>query len=93
LDGEGNVRTFNTKPDRNGTVDRHAIDALAVNENAIAAMKIANRPSLAVQNRFGMTPAHILVRDANIAFVGASNAKGFAEFKLAVAESRFEIDA
>jgi hypothetical protein len=56
-------------------------------------MKIPNRPSLPVQNRFGVTPAHILVRNANLAFVRASNAKGLAEFKLAFAESRFEVDA
>jgi len=63
------------------------IDSLAIEVNAIAAVAIANAPDAIFKHDFRMDATDVVVLDANLAIVRATDAKGLYEIETLAAGS------
>ena len=90
---EVDERSFYTETNGKLAVDRNGCNALAVEEDAVAAVEIAQQPLIAFEQDFGVAPADVFVGDADVAIGDASDLKGLAEFEFTFTGRRFEGNA
>src|SRR5208283_4987599 len=81
LDLEKKLGAFYAEPDCQRVGNPGAVNAFAIDEDAVAAVQIANLPLAVFENYFGMDAAYVVVLDAEFAVVGAADAEGVGELE------------
>ena len=76
-------RAVDPQPDRSSFPNRRFGDSLLADKDAVGALEIADIPPTVFQGNFGVRAADVFVPDADLAVIGAPNAKSLFEVKFA----------